>query len=87
MRRTGDIVQSRVTSDEVNALFDNWAADKWPPVLTVDQAAELLHVSKSTLYEWHSRGRLRGCCRRRGKNLRFLRNRLIQTFFSEEDWR
>ena len=87
MSNSRDKLKLNKTSVEGLELFDNWAADKWPPVLTVDQAAELLHVSKSTLYEWHSRGRLKGCCRRRGKHLRFLRNRLIQTFFFEEDWK
>ncbi len=74
-----------MASHEAEELFDNWEANRWPPILTVDQAAELLSVAKSTLYEWHSRGRLKGCCRRRGKHLRFLRDRLIQAFFFGKD--
>ncbi len=69
------------------ALFDNPDGNKWSPVLTTDEAAELLRVSKSTLYEWNRRGRLKGCSRKRGKHLRFLRDRLIQTFFYGEDWK
>ena len=87
MTLSGVTVASRGTSRQVSELFDNWEADKWPPVLTVEQAAALLRVSKSTLYEWHRRGRLKGCGRRRGKHLRFLRNQLIQAFFCGEDWR
>jgi excisionase family DNA binding protein len=74
-----------VTSPEVTKLFDN--SEKWPPILTVDQASALLGVPKSTLYEWHRFGRLNGCCRRRGNHLRFLRDRLIQAFFNGEDWK
>ena len=73
--------------DEVSGLFDNSDGEKWPPVLTPDQAASLLGIAKSTLYEWHRKGRLKGCCRRRGKHLRFLRDRLVQVFFGGEDWR
>ncbi len=86
MLRSQGKVSSSAATKAVAELFDNWEANEWPPVLTVEQAAALLHVSKSTLYEWHRRGRLKGCCRRRGKHLRFLRNRLIQAFFFEEDW-
>lgn len=77
----------KLGAEEIGTLFDNPDGNKWSPVLTTEEAAELLHVSKSTLYEWHRLGRLKGCCRKRGKHLRFLRNRLIQTFFDGEDWR
>lgn len=75
-----------MASEEAAKLFDNREAEKWPPVLTVEQASALLGVPKSTLYEWRRRGRLKGCCRKRGKHLRFLRDRLIQAFFFGKDW-
>ena len=86
MSRSRDTLSMRAVTKEVAELFDNREADKWPPVLTVKQAAALLGVSASTLYEWRRCGRLNGCCRKRGKHLRFLRNRLIQAFFFGEDW-
>ena len=59
----------------------NWA-DRFPPVLSVDQAAELLQVPKSTIYDWSSRGLLRGCGRRVGKHLRIFRDRLLNKVFN-----
>ena len=73
-----------LTAKEVAATFDavNWA-NRFPPVLSVDQAAELLQVPKSTIYDWSSRGLLRGCGRRAGKHLRIFRDRLLQKVFNE----
>ncbi|MDB5307238.1 MAG: DNA-binding protein [Gemmataceae bacterium] len=73
-----------LTDREVPALFSDpgWAA-KFPPVLTLDQAAELIQLPKQTLYAWSSQGRLRGCSRRAGKHLRILRNKFIQKLFNE----
>jgi excisionase family DNA binding protein len=50
---------------------------RYPPVLSVLQAAELLQVPVSTLYSWSSQGRLKGCGRRIGRHLRLFRNRLL----------
>lgn len=73
-----------LTAKEIAATFSapEWAG-KFPPVLTVDQAAELLQVPKGTLYDWRSRGRLLGCCRKVGKHLRFYRDRLISKTLNE----
>jgi excisionase family DNA binding protein len=69
---------------ECAALFavGDWAT-KFPPILTVDQAAELLQVPKKTVYDWSSRGLLRSCSKRVGKHLRILRDRLIQVTFQK----
>ena len=72
----------RLTDEEISELFDAEYAAKFPPILTVEQAAELLQLSKSTLYEWRSRGLLDNCSRKTGKHVRFVRNRLIQTVFN-----
>jgi excisionase family DNA binding protein len=67
--------------DLANTFADPQWASLYPPVLTIDQAAALLQVKKATLYDWNSRGLLRGCCRKLGKHLRFFRDKLlIQTF-------
>jgi excisionase family DNA binding protein len=69
--------------DVANAFADpTWGA-RFPPVLTVDQTAELLQIPKQTVYDWHSRGLLKGCCRRVGKHLRFFRDRLLNRIFNE----
>lgn len=71
------------TPDEIAAAFANedWQR-RYPPVLTVDQAAELLQVSKKTLYDWSSRRLLTRCSRRVGRHLRFFRDRLIDVIFN-----
>ncbi len=50
-----------------------------PPVLTPEEAARLLRLKVSTLYRHVSEGRYRGAVKR-GKPLRFWRDRLIQEF-------
>lgn len=50
-----------------------------PPVLTPDEAAALLRLKLSTLYRHVSEGRCPGAVKR-GKPLRFWRDRLIREF-------
>jgi len=73
-----------LSSKEISALFapSQWA-ERFLPVLTVDQVAELLSVPKATVYDWSSRDLLEGCCAKVGKHLRFVRDRLIQKVFNE----
>jgi len=59
----------------------HWAV-RFPPILTVDQAAGLLQVPKQTIYDWSSRGLLDGCKAKVGKHLRLARNRLLQKIFN-----
>lgn len=74
----------KLTDKEISTAFSSgeWA-EKYPPILTLDQAAQLLGVPKDTIYGWRSRGLLRGCCRKIGKHLRFFRDRLIKQLFNE----
>ena len=69
---------------ELAAAFDtaDWGT-RFPPVLSVNQAAELLQIPKSTIYDWSSRGLLKGCSRRVGKRLLFWRDRLIDKVFNK----
>lgn len=50
-----------------------------PPILTPQEAAGLLRIKVSTLYRHASEGRY-GSAVKRGKPLRFWRDRLIQEF-------
>jgi excisionase family DNA binding protein len=68
-------------SELSGAWSDPLWTSKFPPVLTVNQAAELLQVPKATVYDWSSRGLLKGCSRRMGKHLRFWRDRLLKHVF------
>lgn len=55
---------------------------RFPPVLSVTQAAELLQVPVATIYDWSSRGLLRGCARKIGKRLRISRDRFLKQAFN-----
>ena len=50
-----------------------------PPVLMPDEAARMLRLKLSTLYRHVSEGRYGGAVKR-GKPLRFWRDRLVQEF-------
>ena len=70
-----------LTPAEAAALFAApHLADRFPPLLTVDQVADLFQVPKQTVYAWSSQGRLDGCARRAGRHLRVNRDRLIQLY-------
>jgi excisionase family DNA binding protein len=73
----------QLTPDEISALFatGDWAT-KFPPFLSVQQAADLLLVPKKTIYDWRCRGLLEGCYRKVGRHLRFVRSRLVDLIFN-----
>jgi excisionase family DNA binding protein len=81
---TGSPDSLGLTPGEIDALFvhADWAA-RFPPILSVQQAAELLQVPVKTIYDWSSRGQLKRCSRRLGKHLRFVRSRLLLWAFNE----
>lgn len=54
---------------------------RYPAILTPEQAADLLQIAKTTLYRKVSEGCFRSSVRR-GKPLRFWRDRLVVTFLS-----
>lgn len=72
----------KLTADELTTNFASgpWA-EKYPPILTITQAADMLQVPVGTLRFWRTTGRLSGCSRRCGRVLRFHRDRLIRWFF------
>ena len=74
----------KLSAKELAAAFSDptWS-ERFPPVLTVDQAAALLQVPKQTVYDWRSRELLAGSCRKTGKHLRFWRDRLLLKVFNE----
>jgi len=74
----------RLTDKEIASSFAGplWA-ERFPPIMTLDQAAELLQMSKATLYDWRSRGLLGKCSRKIGKHVRVFRDRLLQQAFNQ----
>lgn len=55
------------------------ALGNYPPILTIEEASKLLQLKVSTLYRHISEGRYRRAVKR-GKPIRFWRDRLIQEF-------
>ena len=52
----------KLTDREIAAAFaDSSWAERFPPVMSLDQAVELLQIPKATLYDWRSRGLLGSC--------------------------
>lgn len=77
-------ISLKLTKAEIDSAFQapTWA-ERYPPILSIEQAAELLQVPKRTIYDWSSRGLLKGCARKVGKHLRFFRDRLLHKVFNE----
>jgi hypothetical protein len=80
-RQDGDL---KLTKGEIAAAYaaPQWA-DRYPPVLSVEQAAQLLQVSKATIYDGNSRGLLARTGRKVGKHCRFFRDRLLHRVLNE----
>ena len=79
---TDDSLQ--LTDKEIAQMFSvGIYADRFPPIMTLDEAADLLQVPKGTLRDWRSRGLLSGCSRKLGKHVRFFRDRLIKKVFND----
>lgn len=74
----------QLTDKEITQMFpEGIYADRFPPIMSLEEAADLLQVPKDTLRDWRSRGLLSGCCRKIGKHLRFFRDRLIKKVFND----
>ena len=58
----------------------------YPPIINTEEAARMLRIAKSTLYDWMRQGKLNGAYRRRGKHALFVRDRLIKLVFEGPDW-
>jgi hypothetical protein len=73
-----------LTDREIAHIFaDPTVAAKYPPLLTIAEAAALVRVPIGTIRDWRSRGLLNQCSRRVGREVRFLRDRLVKQLFNE----
>lgn len=73
-----DVELTPLTQEEIARSIDT---TRFPAILTPEQAAELLQLAKTTLYRKVSEGAFRSAVRR-GKPLRFWRDRLITLFLA-----
>lgn len=67
-----------LTPDEIARALD---PSRFPAILNPEQAAELLQLARTTLYRKVSEGCFKGAVRR-GKPLRFWRDRLVCAFLA-----
>ncbi|MEO1996455.1 MAG: helix-turn-helix domain-containing protein, partial [Planctomycetaceae bacterium] len=73
-----------LSKQEIAAMFANEAdRELFPPILNVEQAANLAQVPTATIYDWSSRGLLQPCRRKVGRHLRFMRDRFIDLLFNK----
>jgi hypothetical protein len=69
---------------EIAQFFaDPAMAARFPPVLTLEEAGDLLRTPVGTLRDWRSRGLLDGCARKLGREVRFIRDRLLKRVFND----
>ena len=71
---------------EISRPFTGTLAERFPPIISPAQLAELLGLSVKTIYEWMSKGRLDGAYRRRGKHALIWRDRALSLLFDGKDW-
>ena len=72
-----------LTQEELAAAFVGPWAERYPPALTVQQAADLLQVEVSTIYHKRCEGKLDGTFTKVAGKLRFWRDKLVKKAFQE----
>jgi predicted DNA-binding transcriptional regulator AlpA len=70
---------------EIQAAFSN-ENNKFPEIISPEQLGQLLGIAVKTIYEWIAKGRFDGAFRKRGKGIRFWRDRAIEIYFNGPDW-
>jgi hypothetical protein len=74
----------KLTDREIAAMFSHPVdAERFPPVMTLEEAATLLRIPAETLRDWRSRGLLTDCSRKLGKHVRFVRDRVVKKVFND----
>ena len=74
-----------ISLDEVRQAYSGAWGDRYPPILSVQQFAELLGASPHTIRDWHRAGRFGSAARKVGKHIRIFRDRAIVELFKEQD--
>ncbi|MHC4180703.1 MAG: helix-turn-helix transcriptional regulator [Planctomycetota bacterium] len=80
--RHGEIVPL----DDIRRAFDRPPWDKYGPIITPEQLAEITGRSRSTVYQWIQQGRMAGSLRRRGKGYLLWRDKAIHVLFNAPAW-
>jgi excisionase family DNA binding protein len=75
-----------ISKEEIRQAFAGPGADVTPPILSPTGLAALLNLSRKTIDDWLSKGRLDGAFRRRGKHVLIWRDRALDILFNGPDW-
>lgn len=71
-----------MNDDAVEEILAQYA-ERYPPLVTSGQAAEIAQVPIGTLYDWSSRGLLDGLKHRRGRRLLLQRDLFVRFLMSD----
>ena len=75
--------REKITRREITAAFDTEEMnDRFPPILKIEQVAELLQCSQSTVEKLSASGKLNFAKSNRGP-VRFWRDRVVAWLFGE----
>ena len=58
-------------------------SQKYPPLILINQAAEIAQVPVGTIYDWSSRGLLDGFKTKRGRRVRLNRDAFLRFLFQK----
>lgn len=73
-----------VTREQIRAALD--ADGKYGPIVSPEQAAAMLGLSRKTIDDWTAKGRLKGTFRKRGKHNLFWRDKVIELLLNGPEW-
>ncbi len=78
--------QGIISKSEIQNAFEGQDGQRFPIILTVEEAAQLVRRSPKTIYEWVRKGNLDKTYIKRGKRILFLRNKFIDEVFNGKGW-
>jgi len=77
----------KISTEEIRQAFERGEfAQRLPPILTKRHVADMFHFGIGTINDWLSKGRFDGAYRRRGKHIRFFRDRIVDIYFNGREW-
>jgi transposase len=80
------VARSIVTRDAIAAAFAKAGGEGDRPIVSPKQLAEIFGVSPKTISVWIAKGRLDGSFRKRGKHIRFWRDKALDILFNGPEW-
>lgn len=76
----------KLTASEIAGAFTEGSPSACPPIISPQRLADIIGVSRSTVYHWIQEGRLDGSFRRRGKHVLIWRDKALAILFNGPDW-